>query len=80
MDKYKEAIDAIRANYPTGNYIMLREGLDLAIITLKKQIPEKPIKKLGGIQDITYVRYVIKCIGKMKCYLIIVKVADKSLI
>ena len=45
--KYKEAIDAIRANYPPENYTRLREGLDLAIITLKKQIPEKPISKAG---------------------------------
>lgn len=43
MDEYKEAIDAIRANYPPENYTILREGLDLAIITLKKQIPKELI-------------------------------------
>ena len=46
MDKYKEAIKAIKSNYPPSNYTMLREGLELAIKTLEKQIPKKPIYKV----------------------------------
>ena len=41
MDKYKEAIQAIKSNYPPSNYTMLRDGLDLAIEALEKQIPKK---------------------------------------
>lgn len=44
MSKYKEAIEAIKSNYPPENYTMLREGLDLAIEALEKQIPKKPIE------------------------------------
>ena len=46
MDRYKEAIEAIKSNYPPENYTILREGLDLAIEVLEKQIP----KKLEGLQ------------------------------
>ena len=42
MDKYKEAIQAIKSNYPPSNYTMLRDGLDLAIKALEKQIPKEP--------------------------------------
>lgn len=38
MDKYKEAIQAIKSNYPPSNYTMLRDSLDLAIEALEKQI------------------------------------------
>ena len=40
-NKYEEAIEAIKANYPPSNYTMLREGLNLAIEILEKQIPKK---------------------------------------
>lgn len=43
MDKYKEAIQAIKSNYPPSNYTMLRDGLDLAIKALEKQIAKKPV-------------------------------------
>lgn len=32
----KEAIKAIKSNYPTENYTMLREALDLAIKALEE--------------------------------------------
>ena len=37
MNKYEEAIKAIRGNYPPERYTMLREGLDLAIKSLEIQ-------------------------------------------
>ncbi len=40
--KVREAIEAIKANYPTSGYYMLREGLDTAIEALEKQLPKKP--------------------------------------
>lgn len=43
--KVREAIEAIKANYPTSGYYMLREGLDTAIEALEKQLPKKPIIK-----------------------------------
>lgn len=39
--KVREAIEAIKANYPTSGYYMLREGLDTAIEALEKQLPKK---------------------------------------
>ena len=47
MDKYKEAIHAIKSNYPPSNYTMLRDGLDLAIEALEKQIPKPPVEKVN---------------------------------
>lgn len=38
----KEAIKAIKSNYPPSNYTILREALDLAIEALEKQIPKRP--------------------------------------
>lgn len=38
--KVREAIEAIKANYPTSGYYMLREGLDTAIEALEKQLPK----------------------------------------
>ena len=38
-----DAIMAIKLNYPPQNYTELREGLDLAIELLEKEIPLKPI-------------------------------------
>jgi hypothetical protein len=37
---YKEAIEAIKANYPPENYSILREALDLAIIVLQEKVDE----------------------------------------
>lgn len=34
----KEAIDCIKANYPTSGYEMLREALDMAITALEKEV------------------------------------------
>lgn len=42
MNKYQEAIKAIKSNYPPSNYSMLREALDLAIILLERATPKKP--------------------------------------
>lgn len=39
--KVREAIEAIKANYPTSGYYMLREGLDTAIEALEKQLPKR---------------------------------------
>lgn len=34
----QEAIDCIKANYPTSGYEMLRESLDMAITALEKEV------------------------------------------
>lgn len=39
--KVREAIEVIKANYPTSGYYMLRESLDIAIEALQKQLPKK---------------------------------------
>lgn len=39
--KVREAIEVIKANYPTSGYYMLREGLDTAIEALEKQLPKE---------------------------------------
>jgi hypothetical protein len=41
---YKEAIEAIKKNYPPENYSLLREALDIAITLLEKE-SEKENKK-----------------------------------
>lgn len=46
--KVREAIEAIKANYPTSGYYMLREGLDTAIEALEKQLPKKPKEEKGA--------------------------------
>ena len=40
----EEAINAIKSNYPSENYTILREALDMAIEALGKQVPKKPIE------------------------------------
>lgn len=40
MMEYKEAISVIKSNYPTENYTMLREALDIAIELLEKASQE----------------------------------------
>ena len=40
--KVREAIEVIKANYPTSGYYMLRESLDIAIQALEKQLAKKP--------------------------------------
>lgn len=47
--KVREAIEVIKANYPTSGYYILRESLDIAIEALEKQIAKKP--RENGIQD-----------------------------
>ena len=51
MDRYKEAIEAIKSNYPPENYTILREGLDLAIEVLEKQIPFEVGENTGDYQN-----------------------------
>ena len=47
--KVREAIEVIKANYPTSGYYMLRESLDIAIQALGKQLPKKPREnKISG--------------------------------
>ena len=58
-NKYEKAIKAIKENYPPSNYTMLREGLYLAIIALKKQIAYKP-NDMG-------ITYTGEKIGTCKC-------------
>ena len=67
--KIREAIEVIKANYPTSGYYMLRESLDIAIEALEKQLPKKVenrngrascpgCKKLfGNMADIKMLRY-----------------------
>lgn len=40
--KVREAIEAIKSNYPTSGYYMLCEALDIAIEALEKQLPKRP--------------------------------------
>lgn len=47
--KVREAIEVIKANYPTSGYYMLRESLDIAIEALEKQLPKKT--RENGMQD-----------------------------
>lgn len=42
--KVREAIEAIKSNYPTSGYYMLCEALDTAIEALEKQLSKKPIE------------------------------------
>jgi len=37
-DKYKDAIEIIRSNYPPENYTALREALDLAMECLSEKL------------------------------------------
>ena len=39
----KEAIEAIKNNWPTHNYTMLREALAIAIQAIEKQIAKEPV-------------------------------------
>ena len=41
----KDAIKAIKINYPPERYTMLREALDLAIVALERETPMNPINK-----------------------------------
>lgn len=52
--KNREAIEVIKANYPTSGYYMLRESLDIAIEALGKQLPKKPEEVVGAIYGISY--------------------------
>lgn len=39
--KVREAIEVIKANYPTSGYYMLRESLDIAIECAAKAVAEE---------------------------------------
>ena len=52
MDKYKEAIHAIKSNYPPSNYTMLRDGLDLAIEALEKQAHYEELIEQGRLIEL----------------------------
>jgi len=41
MDK-KQAIEAIRNNWPDSRYSMLREALDIAIAAIEESMVQKP--------------------------------------
>lgn len=47
----QEAIKAIKSNYPTSGYYMLREALDMAVSALEKQIPKTPNYEGDGYSD-----------------------------
>lgn len=47
----QEAIEAIKSNYPTSGYYMLREALDMAISALEKQIAKTPDYEGDGYAD-----------------------------
>lgn len=38
----QEAIEILKANYPTSNYSELREAVDMVLTLLQKQEPVKP--------------------------------------
>lgn len=59
--KIREAIEVIKANYPTSGYYMLRESLDIAIEALGKQLPKK-VEYEGGFSNNGFTRYrMAKC-------------------
>jgi hypothetical protein len=37
MDKYQKSIQALKSNYPSENYTMLREAVDIAIEVLTEK-------------------------------------------
>lgn len=47
MRKYKEAIKTIKLHYPTENYTMLREALDLAMKVLQEKYEEEKYLESG---------------------------------
>lgn len=59
--KVREAIEVIKANYPTSGYYMLRESLDIAIEALEKQLPKKTIDKSCVKDNDTIYGYVGIC-------------------
>lgn len=59
--KVREAIEAIKANYPTSGYYMLREGLDTAIEALEKQLPKKVVDKTLVKDNGIVVGHIGKC-------------------
>ena len=66
MIKYEEAINAIKSNYPPENYTILREGLDMAIKALEKQIPKMPDYEGDGYADgfLVYDTWICPSCGK----------------
>ena len=62
----KEAIEAIKCNYPPENYTRLREALDMAIEALEKQIPEIPDYEGDGYADgfLIYNTWRCPCCGR----------------
>lgn len=62
----EEAIKAIKCNYPPENYTILREGLDMAIKALEKQIPEMPDYEGDGYADgfLVYDTWICPSCGK----------------
>ena len=40
----REAIEAIKANYPPENYTILREALDMACVLLERLEPVDPVE------------------------------------
>lgn len=64
MNKFQDAINTIKSNYPPSNYSMLREALDLSIELLDKQIPKKPLEqgnKLSWIEKLLGVQKTYTC-------------------
>lgn len=55
---YQEAIKIIKNHYPTSNYTILREALDLAMDVLENRIPQKvavkSIEVFNGEEDEYY--------------------------
>lgn len=47
----KEAIDAIKGNYPPENYQILREALDLAIMVLEDDTVAKQRAEIERLSD-----------------------------
>lgn len=45
----KEAMETLKANYPSACYGQLREAVDMAISALEKQIPKKAVRNTGYI-------------------------------
>lgn len=62
----QEAIDAIKSNYPTSGYYMLREALDMAISALEKRIPKTPDIEGDGYADgkLVYDTWICPCCGE----------------
>jgi len=66
MDR-KEAIDVIKKNYPSENYTMLREALDMSIKSLEKEEGSPSASDNSHCTPCQHAFYLINFSGKVRC-------------